>query len=140
MLIDNKQMVLKITENAKKCALITSMDHEAYNKLPNYDLDMMTKFWVKKYKTHNTYNQSQAIANEYKSTAYAKPPTNAAGSIGTDNETYISALKEIFVCLTMERELVFAVNARSSKRTPSNTLATNMMNIFLSAAHDGDEK
>jgi hypothetical protein len=52
---DNRQMVLKITENTKKC-LFTSVDHEAYNELPNYDLDTVTKFWVKKYKTHNTYN------------------------------------------------------------------------------------
>ncbi len=37
-------MVLKITENAKKCALFTSVDHEAYNKLPSYNLDMVTKF------------------------------------------------------------------------------------------------
>ncbi len=54
MLIDDGQMVLKIAENTKKCALFTSMDHEAYNELSNYDLDMVTKFWVKKYKTHNT--------------------------------------------------------------------------------------
>jgi hypothetical protein len=54
--IDDKQMVLKITENAKKCTLFTSVDHEAYNKLTNYDLDTVTKFWVKKYKMHNTYN------------------------------------------------------------------------------------
>jgi hypothetical protein len=37
VLINNGQMVLKITENAKKCALFTSVDHKAYNKLPNYD-------------------------------------------------------------------------------------------------------
>ncbi len=56
MLIDNGQMVLKITENTKKCALFTSVDHKAYNELPNYNLDTVMKFWVKKYKTHNTYN------------------------------------------------------------------------------------
>ncbi len=49
-------MVLKITEKAKKCALFTSVDHEAYDDLPNYDLDTVTKFWMKKYKSHNTYN------------------------------------------------------------------------------------
>jgi hypothetical protein len=54
--IDDRQMVLKITENAKKCTLFTSMDHDAYDELPNYDLDTVTKFWVKKYKAHNTYN------------------------------------------------------------------------------------
>ncbi len=53
---DDGQMVLKITENAKKCTLFTSVDHEAYDKPPNYDLNTVTKFWVKKYKTHNTYN------------------------------------------------------------------------------------
>ncbi len=35
MLIDDGQMVMKITENAKKCALFTSVDHEAYYELPN---------------------------------------------------------------------------------------------------------
>ncbi len=66
--IDNRQMVLKITENAEKCTLFTSVDHKAYDNPPNYNLDMVTKFWVKKYKLHNTYNQSQAIVNSYKST------------------------------------------------------------------------
>jgi hypothetical protein len=46
MTIDNGRMVLKFTENAKKCALFTSMDHKAYNELPNYNLDRVTKFWV----------------------------------------------------------------------------------------------
>ncbi len=45
MSIDDGQMVLKITENAKKCALFTSVDHEAYDELPNYNLDTVTKFW-----------------------------------------------------------------------------------------------
>jgi hypothetical protein len=31
--IDDGQIVLKITENAKKCALLTSVDHKAYNEL-----------------------------------------------------------------------------------------------------------
>ncbi len=123
-------MVLKITENAKKYSLFTRVDHEVYNKLPNYDLDMVTKFWVKKYKTHNTYNQLQAITNEYERTAYTGPPTSAAGSIGTDNEAYISALKEMLARLTTEHELVCAVTTRSAKKTPSNMLATNMMNDF----------
>ncbi len=130
MSIDNKQMVLKITENAKKCALFTSMDYKTYNKLPNCNLDTVTKFWAKKYKTHNTYNQLQAIANKYKSTAYTGPPTSSAESIGNNNETYISILKEMLACLTMERELAFAGTTRSAKRTPSNTLATNTMNKF----------
>jgi hypothetical protein len=62
--IDSGRMVLKITENTKKCSLFTSVDHKEYNKLPNYNLDTVTKFWVKKYKAHTTYNQLQAIRNE----------------------------------------------------------------------------
>jgi hypothetical protein len=130
VLIDDEQMVLKITESAKKCALFTSVDHKAYNKLPNSNLDTVAKFWVKKDKTSNTYNQPQAIANEYESTAYAGPPTSAASSIGNNDETYISVLKETLARITTGRELAFAVNTRSAKRTPSNTLATNTMNIF----------
>jgi hypothetical protein len=53
--IDDGHMVLKITENAKKYALFTNADHEAYNNLPIQDLDAVIKFWVKKYKAHNTY-------------------------------------------------------------------------------------
>ncbi len=56
MSVDDGQMVLTITENAKKCILFTSMDHTAYNELPKYNLDIVTKFWVKKYKMQNTYN------------------------------------------------------------------------------------
>jgi hypothetical protein len=89
---------------------------------------------------HKTYNRLQAIANEYKSVAYAGPPTSSASSIGTDNESYISALKETLARLTTERELAFAVTARSAKRTPSNTMATNTMIFFLPAAHGRDEK
>jgi hypothetical protein len=90
----------------------------------------VTKFWVKKFKTHNTYNRLQAIANEYKSAAYAGPPTSGAGSIGNGDETYISILEERLACLTTERESVFAVTTRSAKRAPSNALATNMVNNF----------
>ncbi len=129
-MIDDGQMVLNITENMKKCALFTSVVNKAYDELPNYNLDTVTKFWVKKYKTHNTYNQSQAIMNEYKSAAYARPPTSGAGPIGTDKKTYISTLKEMMACLTTECESAFAVTARSTKRTPSDTLATNTMNNF----------
>jgi hypothetical protein len=130
MLIDNGQMVLKITENPKKDTLFTSIDHKAYNKLQDYNLDMVMKFWVKKYKAHNNYNRLQAIANEYESTAYAGPPTSSAGSIANNNETYISVLKETLAHLTTEHELAFAVTNRVAKRTPSNTLATNRMNKF----------
>jgi hypothetical protein len=90
----------------------------------------VTKFWVKKYKAHSTYNQLQAIANEYESVAYAEPPTSSASSIANDDETYISILKEMLAYLTMEHELAFAVTNRAAKRTPSNTLATNRMNKF----------
>jgi hypothetical protein len=76
----------------------------------------------------------QAIANEYKTVAYAEPPTSSAGSIGNDNETYISVLKETLASLTMERELAFAVTTRSAKRIPSDTLATNTMNNFSSSS------
>jgi hypothetical protein len=86
MSIDDRQMVLK-TENKKKCNLFTSVDHEAYDELPNYNLDTVTKFWVKKYKVHNTYNQLQAIANDYKRGPYAGPPTSGAGSIANNDET-----------------------------------------------------
>jgi hypothetical protein len=128
--IDDGQMVLKITENAKKCALFTSVDHEAYEELQNYNLDTVTKFWVKKYKAHNTYNRLQAIANEYKSVAYAGPPTSSAGSIANNDDTYISVLEETLARLTMECELEFSVTNRAAERTPSNTLATNIMNEF----------
>jgi hypothetical protein len=74
--------------DATKCALFTSVDHKAYNDIPNYDLDRVTKFWMKKNKMHNTYNQSQAIfANEYKSAVYAVPQTSSVGSIGNNDET-----------------------------------------------------
>ncbi len=85
---------------------------------------------MKKYKTHNTYNQSQAIVNKYKSASYAGPPTSAAGSIGKDGKAYISALKETLARLTTERESTLAVTTRSAKRTPSNTLTMNTMNNF----------
>ncbi len=90
----------------------------------------MTKFWVKKYKAHNTYNQLQAIANEYKSAAYAGPATSSAGSIANDDDTYISVLEETLARLTTEHELAFAVTNRAAKRTSGNTLAMNMMNEF----------
>jgi hypothetical protein len=74
--IDDGCMVLKITENAKKYALFTNGDHEAYDDLPIHNLDAVIKFWVKNYKVHNTYQQTQAVANQYKSAAYAGPPPN----------------------------------------------------------------
>ena len=56
-------MVLKIMENAKKYALFTTADHEAYNNLPSHDLAEVIKFWVKKYKAHNTYQRNQTVTN-----------------------------------------------------------------------------
>ncbi len=56
--IDDGRMVLKITENAKKYALFTNADHKAYDNLPIHNLDAVIKFWVKKYKAHNTYQQT----------------------------------------------------------------------------------
>jgi hypothetical protein len=52
--IDDGRMVLKIMENVKKYALFTNVDHKVYDNLPIYDLDAVIKFWVKKYKAHNT--------------------------------------------------------------------------------------
>ncbi len=72
----------------------------------------------------------QAIANKYEIAACAGPPTSGVGSIGSNDKTYIFAFKETLVLLTTERELAFAVTARSAERTPSNTLATNTMNNF----------
>jgi hypothetical protein len=84
--INDRCMVLKITENAKKNALFTSVDHEAYEDLPTHDQDAVIKFWVKKYKAHNTYQQTQAVANQYESAAYAAPPPNKE-AIGNDDAT-----------------------------------------------------
>ena len=39
----------------KKYALFTNADHKVYDDLPIHDLDAVIKFWVKKYKAHNTY-------------------------------------------------------------------------------------
>jgi hypothetical protein len=74
--INDGRIVLKITENAKKYALFTNADHKAYNNLPIHDLNTVIKFRVKKYKAHNTYQQTQPVANQYKSVAYAGPPPN----------------------------------------------------------------
>ena len=72
--IDDGFMVLKITENAKKYVLFTTADHEAYNELPSHNLAEVIKSWVKKYKSHNTYQQNQTVTNQYKSVTYSGPP------------------------------------------------------------------
>ncbi len=113
--INDGRMVLKITENAKKYALFTNADHEAYDDLPIHNLDTVIKFWVKKYKAHNTYRQTQAVANQYKSVAYAGPPPNNK-AVGNDDATYISALEETVARLATERETAYAAtNAATTK-------------------------
>ncbi len=93
----------------------------------------MIKFWVKKYKAHNTYQQTQAVANQYKSMAYAGPPPNEE-AVENDDATYISALEKTVACLTAEQEMAYAAtNAATTKAaamSPGNTLATNTLNDF----------
>jgi hypothetical protein len=88
---------------------------------------------VKKYKGHNTYQQTQAVANQYESVAYAGPPPNKE-AIKYDNAAYISALEETVAHLTMERETAYAAtNATTTKAadmSPGNTLAANTLNDF----------
>jgi hypothetical protein len=131
--IDDGRMVLEITENAKKYALFTNADHEAYDDLPIHDLDAVIKFWVKNYKAHNTNQQTQAVANQYKSVAYAGPPPNEE-AVGNDNGTYISALEETVACLATEQETTYAAtNAATTKAaamSPGDTLAANTLNDF----------
>ncbi len=131
MAIDDGRMVLKITENAKKYALFTNADHKAYNALPIQDLDAVIKFWVKKYKAHNTYQQTQAVANQYKSAAYAGPPPNEE-AVRNDDATYILALEETVAHLATEWETAYAAtNAATAKvaaMSPGDTLATNTLN------------
>ncbi len=113
--------------------MFTNADHEAYDNLPIHNLDAVIKFWVKKYKAHNTYQQTQAVANQYKSAAYAGPPPNKE-AIGNDDATYISALKETVACLATERETAYAAtNAATTKAaamSPGDTLAANTLNDF----------
>ncbi len=133
MAIDDGRMVLKITENAKKYTLFTNADHEAYDNLPIHDLDTVIKFWVKKYKAHNTYRQTQAVANQYESAAYAGPPPNEE-AVGNNDATYISALEEMVARLAMERETAYAATnaatAKAAAMSPGNTLAASTLNDF----------
>ncbi len=113
--------------------MFTNADHEAYDNLPTRDLDAVIKFWVKKYKAHNTYQQTQAVANQYKSAAYAGPPPNKE-AVGNDDATYISELEETVARLAMERETAYAAtNAATAKATamyPGNPLAATTLNDF----------
>jgi hypothetical protein len=131
--INDGRMVLKIMENIKKYALFTNVDQEAYDDLPIHDLDAAIKFWVKTYKAHNTYQQTQAVANQYKSTAYARPPPNKE-AVGNDDVTYISALEETVARLATEWETAYAAtNAATTKvaaMSPGDTLAANTLNDF----------
>ncbi len=133
MAINDGHMVLKITENAKKYALFTNGDHKAYEDLPIHNLDTVIKFWVKNYKAHNTYQQTQAVANQYKSTAYAGPPPNKE-AIRNDDATYTSALEETVARLAMKQETAYAAtNAPTTKAaamSPGNTLTANTLNDF----------
>jgi hypothetical protein len=88
---------------------------------------------VKKYKAHNTYQQTQAVANQYKSAAYAGPPPNEE-AVGNDDATYISALEETVARLATERETAYAAanaaTAKAAAMSPGNTLAANTLNGF----------
>jgi hypothetical protein len=131
--IDDGRMVLMITENAKKYALFTNADHKAYDNLPIHKLDAVIKFWVKKYKAHNTYQQTQAVANQYESAAYAGPPPNKE-AVGNDDATYILALEEMVACLATEWETAYAATnaatAKAAAMSPGNTLAANTLTDF----------
>ncbi len=133
MAIYDGRMVLKITENAKKYASFTNADHKAYDNLPIHNQDAVIKFWVKKYKAHNTYQRTQAVANQYESAAYAGPPPNKE-AVEYDDATYISALEETVARLAMERETAYAATnaatAKAAATSPNDTLATNTLNDF----------
>ncbi len=113
--------------------MFTNVDHEAYNDLPIHDLDAVIKFWLKKYKVHNTYQQTQAVANQYKSAAYAGPPPNKE-AVKNDDATYISALEETVARLATERETAYAATYAATTKvaamSPGNTLAANTLNDF----------
>ena len=76
----------------------------------------MIKFWVKKYKVHNTYQQTQAVSNQYKSAAYASPPPNVTTAAINNDATYISALKETVTHLREERKTALATTVRLHSR------------------------
>ena len=88
MTINDGCMVLKITENAKKYALFTTADHKAYGDLSSHDLAEVIKFWVKKYKAHNTYQQTQTMSNQYKSAAYSRPPPKVTVAARNDDASH----------------------------------------------------
>jgi hypothetical protein len=67
--------------------LFITADHEAYANLPSHNLAEVIKFWVKKYKAHNTYQGNQSVTNQYKSVAYYGPPSNVTLTAETDDAT-----------------------------------------------------
>ncbi len=86
---------------------------------------------MKKYKAHNNYQRTQAVANQYKSAAYAGPPPNKE-VVGNDDATYISALEETVARLALERETAYvatnATTAKAAAMSPGDTLAANTLN------------
>ncbi len=104
-----------------------------YDNLPIHNLDTVIKYWVKKYKAHNTYPQTQAVANQYESAAYAGPPPNKE-AVGNDDAIYISALEEMVARLATKRETAYAAtNAATTKAAATSlgdTLAANTLNDF----------
>jgi hypothetical protein len=66
------------------------------------------KFWVKKYKAHNTYQRNQTVTNQYESVAYSRPPPNVTVAAEKDVATYISALKETVKQLATEQDTAYA--------------------------------
>ena len=127
--IDNGRMVLKITDNAKKYALFTNADHEAYDNLPSHNLEEVIKFWVKKYKAHNIYQKTQAVSNQYESAAYAGPPPNVTTAAINSDATYISALEESVTRQTAECEMTLAPTAKTTQ-SPGDALMASTLDDF----------
>jgi len=109
VVIDNGRMVLKITENATIYALFTTTDHKAYDNLTNHDLTKVIKFWVKKYKAHNTYQWNQIVTDQYESVTYSGPPPNLTVITEDYEATYISALEETVKQLATEKDTAYTV-------------------------------
>ena len=94
MAIDDGHIVLKITENAKKYALFTTTDHKAYDNLPSHDLSEVIKFWVKKYKAHNTYQWNQTVTNQCENVTYSRPPPNVTVVARNNDALHLIAQRE----------------------------------------------
>ena len=129
MTINDGRMALKITENAKKCALFTTADHKAYDNLPSNNLAKVIKFWVKKYKAHKTYQRNQTVTNQYKSVAYSGPSPNVTVAAENDDTTYISAFEETVKQLATERDKVYAATKKPTQM-PGDALMTSTLTNF----------